>query len=536
VFLVGSVTDLGRVSPLCARVDITSNPTWRDCTVPAFPDASVLDAAVFQDDSSVLLIGNSSQSIVFRLAANGSTIGIVPGNFDSAVIAGETFSAFALTPTPAPTVSFLNNGSIVTKNMVVPFPNPVSFSRIAYDPLTSRVYTSAVLERGAISTVAMMPSGRLDADFARSEMAKVSSGTGDLILTESNVGADGTVLRLWRNESTIRVEQLYPSGSTVWSNLYSLSTYSVKGVTNVAGATFIAAAVGDRLWYTSLLKNGTPDAVVESNADRFRTSASAGTVAVQHILQAYTFTYIGVALQANNESRAGIWKLYSNGIQHPNFASNGFLLLPNPVGFAQVKIANILVLGNRSPFIYVSGNAMSGNSSYCFVTRVFADNGSLDTAWASGFGFATYIPPNSVSCEANKLFWGAGDSLVLVSSATQPNSTAFVVTLRLNPDTGACRCNNSCFVAQFRSNGALADSTTLEDTIVVATSTQRQVHLRAITASNMFACPLTCGNGFLDLGEECDDGNSLSGDGCSSACRIEAGATCPFIGFKCNTS
>ena len=30
-----------------------------------------------------------------------------------------------------------------------------------------------------------------------------------------------------------------------------------------------------------------------------------------------------------------------------------------------------------------------------------------------------------------------------------------------------------------------------------------------------------CGNGRLDSGEECDDGNTLSGDGCSSRCKLE---------------
>lgn len=30
-----------------------------------------------------------------------------------------------------------------------------------------------------------------------------------------------------------------------------------------------------------------------------------------------------------------------------------------------------------------------------------------------------------------------------------------------------------------------------------------------------------CGNGIVDAGEECDDGNIVSGDGCSSACQIE---------------
>lgn len=34
-------------------------------------------------------------------------------------------------------------------------------------------------------------------------------------------------------------------------------------------------------------------------------------------------------------------------------------------------------------------------------------------------------------------------------------------------------------------------------------------------------CSATCGNGNLDDGEECDDGNNLSGDGCSSDCQLE---------------
>ncbi len=33
--------------------------------------------------------------------------------------------------------------------------------------------------------------------------------------------------------------------------------------------------------------------------------------------------------------------------------------------------------------------------------------------------------------------------------------------------------------------------------------------------------PLTCGNGVLDAGEECDDGNTVSSDGCDMSCRVE---------------
>ncbi len=33
--------------------------------------------------------------------------------------------------------------------------------------------------------------------------------------------------------------------------------------------------------------------------------------------------------------------------------------------------------------------------------------------------------------------------------------------------------------------------------------------------------PAVCGNGILEAGEQCDDGNTVNGDGCSSTCQIE---------------
>jgi cysteine-rich repeat protein len=41
-----------------------------------------------------------------------------------------------------------------------------------------------------------------------------------------------------------------------------------------------------------------------------------------------------------------------------------------------------------------------------------------------------------------------------------------------------------------------------------------------------------CGNGRLDPGEECDDGNTGSGDGCSD-CAIEPGWRCSQVGRRC---
>lgn len=36
-------------------------------------------------------------------------------------------------------------------------------------------------------------------------------------------------------------------------------------------------------------------------------------------------------------------------------------------------------------------------------------------------------------------------------------------------------------------------------------------------------CILYCSNGVRGIDEECDDGNAIDGDGCSSACTIESG-------------
>lgn len=43
-----------------------------------------------------------------------------------------------------------------------------------------------------------------------------------------------------------------------------------------------------------------------------------------------------------------------------------------------------------------------------------------------------------------------------------------------------------------------------------------------------------CGDGVMALvGEQCDDGNQTSGDGCSSTCTLESGYACPFPGLPC---
>lgn len=48
-----------------------------------------------------------------------------------------------------------------------------------------------------------------------------------------------------------------------------------------------------------------------------------------------------------------------------------------------------------------------------------------------------------------------------------------------------------------------------------------------------FQCVLSCGDGNLDVGETCDDGNTANSDGCSSTCATELGYTCSGTPSSC---
>jgi cysteine-rich repeat protein len=50
--------------------------------------------------------------------------------------------------------------------------------------------------------------------------------------------------------------------------------------------------------------------------------------------------------------------------------------------------------------------------------------------------------------------------------------------------------------------------------------------LAIIGASYQVPAPPVCGNGITEIPEQCDDGNSINGDGCSSSCTIEQPPAC----------
>jgi cysteine-rich repeat protein len=51
-------------------------------------------------------------------------------------------------------------------------------------------------------------------------------------------------------------------------------------------------------------------------------------------------------------------------------------------------------------------------------------------------------------------------------------------------------------------------------------------HICKAIKTSTFNIPPRCGNGWIEAGEPCDDGNTVSGDGCDSACQVESPAVC----------
>lgn len=79
-------------------------------------------------------------------------------------------------------------------------------------------------------------------------------------------------------------------------------------------------------------------------------------------------------------------------------------------------------------------------------------------------------------------------------------------------DTSGDGCNSSCLIE-------LGSPCTLNDDCVSTLCDTTQ-------ATSVCEAPLTCGNGVLESGEACDDGNNVDNDGCNSSCLVELGSSC----------
>jgi cysteine-rich repeat protein len=102
------------------------------------------------------------------------------------------------------------------------------------------------------------------------------------------------------------------------------------------------------------------------------------------------------------------------------------------------------------------------------------------------------------------------------------------------PDGTSCSDGNACTLADSCQNGSCSASQSVSCPLPPGCSTQGVCDPSTGVCSGASGC-VVCGSGSLDPGEQCDDGNTLSGDGCSATCTVERcnGVVCPGASDPC---
>jgi fibro-slime domain-containing protein len=125
-----------------------------------------------------------------------------------------------------------------------------------------------------------------------------------------------------------------------------------------------------------------------------------------------------------------------------------------------------------------------------------------------------------------------------VVRATRASLAAAVVALTAGCWLGGCRGGTITGSAEPDAAPSKADDASViikfDSSVLISLDVPSKREVRP-SCPDPSACgiPANCGDGTLDSDEECDDGNTISGDGCTMACRLETDWICPNAGSPC---
>jgi len=128
-----------------------------------------------------------------------------------------------------------------------------------------------------------------------------------------------------------------------------------------------------------------------------------------------------------------------------------------------------------------------------------------------------HCQPSTYSSINDGTWCGCEDTSWSPDASTICSGTSFIQTsncgnTRTSTGTKSCTCSESggtCYV------------------LVCPTNTIKDTSKSCGTGTICCMPPTTCGDGTISGNEECDDGNTASGDGCSSSCKLEGEEKCP---------
>ena len=100
----------------------------------------------------------------------------------------------------------------------------------------------------------------------------------------------------------------------------------------------------------------------------------------------------------------------------------------------------------------------------------------------------------------------------------------------------ACNGWNTCATTQFCGDGIVNGTEACEGSVTQAcTTNDNKAGSQSCSNCQWNTCVANgvpapvCGNGIVETGEQCDDRNVVSGDGCSATCHFEAEQDCPTV-------
>lgn len=334
-----------------------------------------------------------------------------------------------------------------------------------------------------------------------------------------------------RSDNTIPLARFWPDGTP--DGTVGAGTRVIRSFGHDA---FVAGALRDRFGRLVLVGGSeTPpyDWIARLGTDLAYDASFGGTGTVRG-----NVALRAVALQSDGRILAagdGVLRFDESGARDLSFGQGGVAQAVPGVPSGTTTWSKVAVRPNDS---FTAVGAADGR---ILVARYLA-NGLLDAAFAQAGVARVDGDPLDVAVQAD------GKLLVLADVAPTGARQRQMVVLRLDhdgrPDAGfgdagfaALPFHDPVSAASFR--GAIerdrvaALASAPDGGILVAGSAFDGRRRRAAVVRLVGDAPSTCGNGAIEPGEDCDDGNLAAGDGCDARCTIEPCFVCRATPSAC---
>jgi fibro-slime domain-containing protein len=107
-----------------------------------------------------------------------------------------------------------------------------------------------------------------------------------------------------------------------------------------------------------------------------------------------------------------------------------------------------------------------------------------------------------------------------------PTTTTTSTSTTMIPSTTTTAPTTSTTVPTTTTTSTIPTTTTTSTIPATTTTSMIPTTTTTTTMSTTSTTVPACGDGFVQSGEQCDDGNTTDGDGCSASCRLEPGFAC----------